>query len=69
MTTMRVWSLAKMTRQTIGASLFSGYLAHRWSTRRSNNAIICFKFSSSSTIDVHMSSSMEVATTTWSVLI
>ena len=54
-------SLVTRPQWPIGASLYSGCSAHKYSNLRSYNAITCSRFSSSSATVEHVSLLMEVA--------
>jgi hypothetical protein len=58
-------SLVARTRQLLGASSCIEYSACSYNNQRSFNAIIYSRLSSSSTIDEHVSSLMEVAAIIW----
>jgi hypothetical protein len=58
-------SLVARTRRLLGASSCAEYSAHSYNNQRSFNAIIYSRLSSSSTIDEHVSSLMEVTAIIW----
>jgi hypothetical protein len=58
-------SLVARTRRLLGASSCTEYSARSYNNQRSFNAIIYSRLSSSSTIDEHVSSLMEVVAIVW----